>query len=959
MRLPRPALLGLLAAALAWSSRPAHAWTADEPWRTVETEHYRIHYPADTEAWALDLAQRADAMRERVAEVVGWQPERPTELVVMDPWGRANGFAIPFARMQLMGVFPTAPGAESGIGNYRLWAEDLVVHEDAHLLHLSRPSRNPLERVFYDGLLGIPAIAAKSPGWVIEGYATLVEGILTGAGRPNSDGRATFLRMLAREGQLPAYDELDGSARWRGRSMRYLVGSAFLEWLAAEHGDDSLPKLWARMSAREARSFEEAFEGVFGDGPAVLYGRFVAETTAGALAVERQEDDTRWAALGRGVGAPAVSPSGEKVAVVHAQEEGPPALLVLEVAVDEEAREERAEAIAEMLEKDPQDVAPVDPRLPPHKELHRRQSPPRTAVDPRWLDDTTLLFSAWRPDARGNLQPDLFTWDTETGRERRLTRQANLRQADVCGETVVAVQRREGRSGLVRVDLGDGTVTPLTQPGPTVVESGPRLAADCSVVAFLRNDGDWRVVTADPQRVADSEVELPLPPGGQVLAVDVRPDGSAVLAAVGTAGWFDLWEWSLADEGEGEDEGGAWVRRTAGVGGVFSPEASADGSVFYLSHGARGFDLHRVAADAPPPEVPEVEGAWTRGVVRPPPVESAPPLALTEDFRPEPRPYGLGRHRVRLTTAGELAGGGDGLWRGNLGLTVGDLIGRSELLVLAGVHEGRLTAGWPGARAAWTLRRWRVHPVLEAWVFPDEQGTFDPGGGATLRHHRRFGTGGLTLAGGGWGGTAGAGAAGWLDWDQALWMGPVALFTGVSGEGGLGEQTQGTGHARLGFGQSGWMVGAALDRAGALDGTLALGRLAPSLQPRLVRAGDVWWPELGVVGTATSASRARAQARFAGEAVGVWVERVELAAEGEAGWLPRAEAAWTLAGLDVDARIAAQPIAQVATVDLQAGLACAAGAPGGELDWEGCASADPWTAWLGVRVVPGAPPAYP
>jgi hypothetical protein len=949
----RTVLLGLLATAATALPRPAAAWTADEAWRTVETEHYRIHYPADTEAWALDLARRADAMRERVAEVVGWQPERPTELVVMDPWGRANGFAIPFARMPLMGVFPTAPGAESGIGNYRLWAEDLVVHEDAHLLHLSRPSRNPLERVFYDGLLGVPAIAAKSPGWVIEGYATLVEGILTGAGRPNSDGRATFLRMLAREGQLPVYDELDGSSRWRGRSMRYLVGSAYLEWLAAEHGDDSLPKLWARMSARESRSFEEAFEGVFGEGPAVLYGRFVAETTAGALAVERAEDGTRWRELGRGVGAPAVSPSGEKVAVVHVQEEGPPALVVLEVAVDEEAREERAEDIAEMLEKDPQDVAPVDPRLPPHAELHRRQSPPRTAVDPRWLDETTLLFSAWRPDARGNLQPDLFTWDTETGRERRLTRQANLRQADACGETVVAVQRREGSSGLVRVDLEAGAVVPLTHPGPTVVDSGPRLAADCSVLAFLRNDGEWRVVTADPQRVAETEAVLPLPPGGQVLAVDVRPDGSAVLAAVGTAGWFDLWEWSLSGEASG------WVRRTAGVGGVFSPEASADGSVFYLSHGARGFDLHRLAADAAPPEVPTVEGGWTRGVVRPPPVESAPPLALTEGFEPTPRPYGLGRHRVRLTTAGELAGGGDGLWRGNLGLTVGDLIGRSELLVLVGVHEGRLTAGWPGARAAWTLRRWRVHPVLEAWVLPDPAGTFHPGGGGTLRHHRRFGTGGLTLAGGGWGGTAGGGAAGWLDWDQALWMGPVALFTGMSGEGGVGAETLGKGHARLGFGQSAWMVGASLDRARALEGTLELGRLAPSLHPRLVRAGDVWWPELGVVGTADSATRARAQARFAGEALGVWVERVELAADGAASWLPSAESAWTVAGVDVDARIAAQPIAQVATVDLQAGLACAPGTPDSALDWQRCSGDEAWTAWLGVRVVPGAPPAYP
>ena len=26
------------------------------PWRTVETEHFRLHYPVEAEAWALDCS---------------------------------------------------------------------------------------------------------------------------------------------------------------------------------------------------------------------------------------------------------------------------------------------------------------------------------------------------------------------------------------------------------------------------------------------------------------------------------------------------------------------------------------------------------------------------------------------------------------------------------------------------------------------------------------------------------------------------------------------------------------------------------------------------------------------------------------------------------------------------------------------------------------------------------------
>ncbi len=967
----------LITAALSMPST-ADAWTADEPWRTIETAHYRIHYPASAEAWALDLAGRADAMRERVAAVVGWQPDRPTEMVVMDPWGRANGFAIPFARQPLMGVFTTAPGAESGIGNYRLWAEDLVVHEDAHLLHLGRPSRNPLEKVVYEGLLGIPAIAVKSPGWVIEGYATLVEGILTGAGRPNSDGRATFLRTLARDGQLPTYDELDGSARWRGRGMRYLVGSAYLEWLAAAHGDEALPQLWARMTARERRDFDEAFTGVFGAAPAVLYGRFVAELTAGALAAERSEGTTLWRDLSGEVGAPAVSPSGEKVALVVSPEEGPRQLQVLAVAVDEAAQEEAAEARAELLADDPEDVPAVDRGPPPHEELAVRKHGGRSPVDPRWIDEDTLLFSSWRPDARGNGVPDLFTWDTETGRERRLTRGANLRQAEPCGDFAVAVHRAHGLSGLVRVDLATGAVSPLTTPDPTVVDGGPRLSADCQTLAFLRNDGAWRVVVAQVDDVAGTATTLPLPEGGQPLSLDLRPDGSGVVVGVGVGGWFDLWEQPLGADRAAD---GPWLRHTAGPGGVFSPEASPDGSVFYLAHDARGFDLHRVAADAPAPVLRAVtDDRYTRGVVRPPPVVDAPPLAATPGFTPRPAPYGLGRQRLRLTTSGELAGGGTLVDRWSVGLTMGDLVGRSELIALAGIAGSDAGLGFAGARAAWTLRRWRIHPVAEAWVLPttatggipagSAPGALAPGGGLSLRHHRVFGTGALSVAAGGWGGGAGEGGGttaagvGWLDWQQQLWMGPVALFSELGGEGRLAaEATAGRASGRLALGQRDWQLGGRWDRARAAAGTVAVGRLAPSIQPRMVTAGGVWWPEVGLVGTTTGATRARAEARFAAQALGLWVERAQLDQPDCAGacvdWLPVADRAWTLAGLDLDATVAAQPIARVATVNLKAGAACMVAAPGTELDWRGCSDSAAWTGWLGVRVVPGAPPAYP
>src|SRR5262249_37656368 len=131
-------------------------------------------------------------------------------------------------------------------------------------------------------------LALRSPRWVMEGYATLVEGALTGSGRPHSTFRAMVLRSLGAAGKLPDYSALDASRSWLGASAADLIGSAFLEWLAAREKPDALPRLWERMASSAGGTFDGAFRAVFGDAPETLYDRFRAETTAAAIEEEKR-----------------------------------------------------------------------------------------------------------------------------------------------------------------------------------------------------------------------------------------------------------------------------------------------------------------------------------------------------------------------------------------------------------------------------------------------------------------------------------------------------------------------------------------------------------------------------------------------------------------------------------------------------------------------------------------------
>ncbi|MCO4746989.1 MAG: hypothetical protein KC912_19480 [Proteobacteria bacterium] len=577
--------LALLFATPALAQNATH--DAKGPWRTVVTDHYRLHYPVAAEVWALEIAEQLDGIRDRVSEEVGFAPDHRVDIVVMDPFRDSNGFAIPFLRRPRMGVFATPPGASSALGNYRTWAEDLVVHEDAHLVHMMRPTRGPVRRAL-QSVVGMGPVSTNSPAWVVEGYATVVEGRLTMRGRPNSDFRATLLRSLAQEGRLPTYEGLNGSERWGSRGFRYLIGSAFLEWLEAREHDGALRDLWARMTARTKRKFEASFEGVFGDDPRALYGEFVAELTRDAMAIEQArtaQAGSRYLDLSGSTGTPALSPDGTQLAAVVSSSDGPRRLRVWSTDPNDEASEKWDEAIAELVENDPEDVPADKPEFFKPEELHVRARNDRGVSAPRWTPDGQLLFASWTANGRGWARPDLYLWNPETGNERRITRGANVIEADVHpdGERAFAVQTDWGVQQLIEVDLDSGDWTPLTEASTDVLDA-PRVHPDGESMVYLRNAGDgWELVLRT--LVSGDERVVPTPKDAIASDPAWTADGT-LLVSLARDGFIEL---AALDLDSGEPR-----LLTATRGGAFAPTAGAD-EVFFLTMDAVGRDIHRIA----------------------------------------------------------------------------------------------------------------------------------------------------------------------------------------------------------------------------------------------------------------------------------------------------------------------------------------------------------------------------
>ncbi|NUR34369.1 MAG: hypothetical protein HOQ30_10190 [Gemmatimonadaceae bacterium] len=714
----RRAVLGAVVA-LAIATPTARAQLAPRPWldwRTTETEHFVFHYPVAYREWTLALAARIEGVRDQVQRVVAFAPERRVHIVVDDPANEANGYAFTPLDAPTIVLWPTPPDPREEIGHARVWQELLATHEFAHVAHLTRPSRNRFQRLLWS-LSPVPLgpIAVKSPRWVLEGYATFVEGRVTGSGRPNNAWRAAMLRQFALEGRMPSYAQLGSTnGGWETGSFAYLAGSAYLEWLARREGDSSIVALWRRMTAVTDRSFTEAFTGVYGAAPSELYGRFTAEITGEALALERAlrrdsaSDGALVQRLIRNTGDPAVSPDGRYVALTIRRTDAPSQLVVWRTSdePDTAAARRREEA----MKRDPEDVpdrafypAPKQPVIT----LVATDGAPYES--PRWLaDNIHLLVSRSLPSADGTLRPDLFLWNAQDGTLRRLTRRAGLRDADPSrdGRWAAAIRCEHGWCDLVRVDLESGAVRVVRAGTVDRNYYRPRISPVTGEIVVAEQSGDrWRIARVSPETGALRYAD----PDDGVTRYDATfaRDGRTLVVTSEAGGIANL---------ERLDSAGAPTRLTAVTGAAVAADVAPDGSIWFLSLHVKGYDLRRLPADsasrgvsAPliarladtlspvlPPRLTRVAGDSSRRPAR---------SAVSDE-----RAYGSGPSRLRYVPASTSGFGGT---TAQLALIRSDPVGRLGVSLLGSVGSAALPEG--GALSI-TSRRFRTELTVTGWL---------------------------------------------------------------------------------------------------------------------------------------------------------------------------------------------------------------------------------------------------
>jgi len=688
-------------------------------WHTLQAGRFDVHYPSELAQWSRFVAERLPAVDSAVARLVGYSPPGRVQIVIDDPFDISNGFAFTVIDHPVIVFWASPPDPREGIGQFRTWGEMLAVHEFGHVAHLTRPSRNPWTRLLWRAApVDLGPIPVRAPRWVLEGYATYIEGVVTGTGRPHGIWRPATLRQWAIEGRLPNYAQLSSWSDFEGGQFAYLAGSAFLEWLARRHGDSSLVDVWRRLTARTNRTFDEAFAGVYGDAPALVYDRFRAEVTADAVQIDSALANAGLVEgelvqhLARATGDPAISRDGRHVAIVLRSATRPSRVVVWNTTPESDSSERRARA--RLVQRDPEDVPARRVYPIPKRAISTLvASDGRSYEDPRWFPDGRRVL-LWRSTRRsdGSLRPELYVWDYARHDLRRLTNDAGVRNADPSpdGTRIAALRCAGGHCDVVVIDVASRRLHVVASGDVATSFARPRWSPDgASIAVAMQRENRWRIAVVDSSGGVPRFVD---PDDG---ANRFDPDwigGSALVAVSDRSGVPNL---ERIDLGPSGPTARALTRVT---GAVIAPDVNpADSSIWFLALHSLGYDARRLARPAPLPESRSIllDSRLYPVVVMPSTaVRSFSPTSAVE------RRYGFGDRTTRwVPAAGATSNGREATFA----IVNADAVGRLTMLGQLAIGSGD---AWRGGALDVVWRGWRPVARIAGFTATTSAPLFDP-----------------------------------------------------------------------------------------------------------------------------------------------------------------------------------------------------------------------------------------
>jgi hypothetical protein len=212
----------------------------------IETEHFEIIYPKQSEASARSLARFADGAYEEVSALLGISLQRKTPVCITPHTDQFNAYMNPLPYPHIV-LYDTPLDIE--MTGFKNTLESLFFHEMTHAVSLS--SRGPFFSVLHKifGGWAYPS-GMTAPMFMVEGVTVSFES-LGGAGRANDPLIKSRLRQALLDGNFLSPFQASGvyDLPPSGNSY-YEYGGLFNAYLIRQYGMEKYARLWQDMGRR-------------------------------------------------------------------------------------------------------------------------------------------------------------------------------------------------------------------------------------------------------------------------------------------------------------------------------------------------------------------------------------------------------------------------------------------------------------------------------------------------------------------------------------------------------------------------------------------------------------------------------------------------------------------------------------------------------------------------------------
>lgn len=256
--------------------------------RSVETAHFRLHYPEKLRPYAERIAQISEAVHDTLSRRYGIDLKHTTEIVIENSL-LATGYANPATDRIAISVTDWGFTLRS----QHDWLRNVVTHEYSHILSLARGAKvpgwlfgfilsysdQPGEMIQKNGALVAPF--RSIPVWFSEGTAQYETERL---GFDCWDAhRDMILRRAVLDSALFSLSEMGQFAELREIDLErapYTQGFALVRYIAERWGDEAIVQIWRKSAEWSWGGFASAVKSTTGYTPEELYDEWKKSITA-------------------------------------------------------------------------------------------------------------------------------------------------------------------------------------------------------------------------------------------------------------------------------------------------------------------------------------------------------------------------------------------------------------------------------------------------------------------------------------------------------------------------------------------------------------------------------------------------------------------------------------------------------------------------------------------------------